>query len=343
MNWSDVCPKVVTGNDCTTSFSGSIKIGVDSGNDNTLDGTPLIVNIKGIVPDGTLGSRDTISGFCDSTTRDAAHGICAFNAYPGDEKIYLEDVIGGGNFPLETNTQLKFVRVIYSSESFNKSKLNPHDAIEKGHFADLPIGTVKEAEKPELSTRVVEGLTNNTLYYFRVMVVDEAGNMSDITDDTEYTSNSDCASSVDDEPADSFACPLTATPDEVVGLLNKDMNCFISTVAYGSTFADKVNTFREFRHRFLLPHSWGRKFNILYYQYGSQLSQYIAQSEVFKAAARVVLFPIWMFARLALDIGVPWASFLCFLMFGLLAAILTAASYGLQNSLRKKNQREAAL
>lgn len=296
LDWSTLCSKFSTGADstCSTSFSRTLRIGV-SENGTDFKGTTLDVALKLINP--TVAS-DTL-GPCESVSR----GICQFTAYPGDKKIYLEDVKSEGNFPSDTNSKFKYFRIIYSTKSFAKENLNPREAIDNKQYKDIQILEGDSNTEPDLASNTVSDLSNNTLYFFRGMLIDEANNLTDITDDSVYTGNTNCGNDMS-VPADEFLCPLTAKPDEVIGLLAEDFNCFISTVAFGSSMAPKVQDFRSFRKKFLLPYSWGRKANLLYYKYGSRASQFIKQSEFLKSLARWGLYPIWLFAKLSLEIGI---------------------------------------
>lgn len=295
-DWTTLCQKFSTGNDptCTTSFSRTLRIGV-SENGTDFKGTALDVTLKLINPSTAL---DTL-GVCEDVNR----GICQFTTYPGDKKIYLEDVRSEGNFPSDSNSKFKSFRIIYSTESFAKESLNPREAIDNNQYKDIQILEGNSNTEPDLANNTVDDLSNNTLYFFRGMLIDEANNLTDITDDSVYTGNTDCGSDLS-VPAEEFLCPLTARPDEVIGLLAEDFNCFISTVAFGSSMAPKVQDFRSFRRKFLLPYSWGRRANLFYYEYGSRASQIVKQSDFLKNLARWGLYPIWLVAKLCLEIGI---------------------------------------
>ena len=308
ITWSTLC-SILNENDsgCANSFSGKLSIGTsDDGSD--FKGTTQDITIKLVNPSEAGNTVDT----CDNATR----GICNFTAYPGDEKIYLEDLESKGNFPNDSNAQFKYFRLIYSTETFASDTLNPREAIDAGNFTDVKILEGDSNTEPDLEDDTVDGLDNDQLYYFRGMLVDQANNIMDITANSVYTSDSDCNSNTANEPSNIFACPLTAKPDQVIGLLADDFNCFISTVAYGSHLAPKVNDFRKFRRKFLLPYSWGRALNRAYYKYGSVLSQEIAKSEVARSLARILLFPVWLFAKASLKFGL-----LKTVLFALLGAI----------------------
>ncbi len=79
-------------------------------------------------------------------------------------------------------------------------------------------------------------------------------------------------------------------------------SCFIATAAYGSPLEPQVLALREFRNRYLLTNSPGRRLVSIYYRYSPPAAQWISQRNWARVAARVVLFPIcalaWIFSLL---------------------------------------------
>ena len=68
--------------------------------------------------------------------------------------------------------------------------------------------------------------------------------------------------------------------------------CFIATASYGSSMADEVMVLREFRDRYLLTNSTGRKFVKCYYRYSPPVARYIERNDTFRTAARISLLPV---------------------------------------------------
>ena len=68
--------------------------------------------------------------------------------------------------------------------------------------------------------------------------------------------------------------------------------CFIATASYGSNMADEVMILREFRDRYLLTNSTGRKFVKCYYRYSPPVARYIERNDAFRTAARISLLPV---------------------------------------------------
>jgi hypothetical protein len=71
--------------------------------------------------------------------------------------------------------------------------------------------------------------------------------------------------------------------------------CFIATAAYGSAMDSHVVTLRDFRDKYLLTHSFGRKFVKIYYRYSPSLAQYIGDHEMLRIFVRMALVPIIYF------------------------------------------------
>ena len=82
----------------------------------------------------------------------------------------------------------------------------------------------------------------------------------------------------------------------------------------------KLNTFREFRRRFLLLNKYGRKFVENYNKYGPSAAHWIAERDWARSVARVGLWPLYGFAYLSLKWGILKASLLA------LALLLSLAS-----------------
>jgi hypothetical protein len=76
------------------------------------------------------------------------------------------------------------------------------------------------------------------------------------------------------------------------GTAPSDPNCFIATAAYDSPMAGQVVTLRQFRDRFLLSHSTGRKFVAWYYRNSPTAAAFIKNKPWLKAAVRLTLYPL---------------------------------------------------
>jgi hypothetical protein len=68
--------------------------------------------------------------------------------------------------------------------------------------------------------------------------------------------------------------------------------CFIATAAYGSPMDGHVESLRRFRDRVLLQFGAGRAFVAAYYEHSPPIADWIAGSEVLRAVARGLLWPL---------------------------------------------------
>jgi hypothetical protein len=186
-------------------------------------------------------------------------------------------------------------------------------------YADLAVDETDGAPQPN----VVDGLENGVTYFFRSAMLDEAGNISFITDDNNINGLQNCAGAID------FDCDMMATPLPVYGLLTEDLNCFISTAAFGSSMSEEVQVFREFRNRFMIDSVRGQKLIQAYYNYGSKLSLKIYKSKFRRALARTALQPPLWFAKSSLKFGLFYTSIAFSIgLFGFIALIGFSFNWG---------------
>jgi len=217
------------------------------------------------------------------------------------------------------------VALLWIEGQDNFSNIGPPASTDSGHHTFLPVTT--DGTTISVSPYRVDGFNNDVYYSFKIGLVDKAGNIGYFTDDTAdqsciFTSN-----------PTGTECHV-AEPGEVVGVLSKDINCFVATAAYGSPMAPEVDAFRKFRNAYLLPTKWGRRFVKFYYKNSPHYAAIIAKNEYLRTAARTALWPLLGFAKLATRYGLLNAL-LSFM--GLVLTILAACYL----TLRLKNPRGA--
>jgi len=118
-------------------------------------------------------------------------------------------------------------------------------------------------------------LTNGVTYYYRICATDKAGNAS----------------------AGATADAAPASPPKSVSSSGGG-GCFIATAAYGSYMADEVKILREFRDKYLLTNSIGRKFVTgFYYRYSPPVAKYISKYKLLKTITRIILLPMIYFIK----------------------------------------------
>lgn len=315
--WGQLCTAALTtsagstGTDCDSGTAVNnvpLRIGLT-------DGTTMydsgIITIWALAPVSTSATIDDCSGANDS----GAGAICNFRALPGDASIYLGDVRGDANWPGTTTG----VRAYISDASFTAAA--PGTALTSQDFSLDASGSLNGA--------IITGLQNDgPIYHIRLAALDATGNVYGFLSDTNIQDvNFGNCPAPGDFPTvtdSTDACRYKAMPDPVLGLLSKDMNCFIATAAYGSSLEPKINTFRHFRNEFLIYNRLGRKFVYGYYHYGPYAARWIADRDWARTVARAGLWPLWAFANLSLKIGLERAVVVTLMLLIGLAALIAA-------------------
>lgn len=307
--WEAICDELRDDSSATQSCEDlddqeTLTLRIENGSGNSFDSIQIQFSV--VDPDtGNTGAVDEMDD-CDDASDDSAGGVCRFTAFPGDEKIFLDSVRDNGAFPNEDSVQIQAVRVFLIDET--SAGTNGFNALNDPNVGLQPEDLAVTIN-PDGSTDVdqtVDGLTNGELYYFRVGVVDLAGNLSRVTSNAAITSaNSGCGGDVTN-PND--GCIYIAKPDEVLGLLSEDFNCFIATVAYGSKLDKRLSILRSFRGDVLSKFELGRRFTRWYYKQGPYAAKWIHDRPFLKPVVRVLLWPAVGFAWMANQWGI-WAAF----------------------------------
>lgn len=285
VTWADICTNAGLLANCTGTsglYSKTIKFGIDEDKSGEVDeGERKTITLKLHY----ISSSDTVNqAYCPTVATGA--GICNIEFTPGDSKVFINTAIYALNDPA---TGLDWESIVV----FPVATSAGNEANTIQNFTTLQSTPIFKTINPTDGTipdsAVSGGIENYQLYCFIYATKNLAQNIYKFVNDT---------------AAATTAC---ITPSEVVGVLGENKACFISTAAFGSAMAPEVETFRQFRDRYLLTNSWGREFVRNYYLYSPPLANLIADSEVLKTLTRGVLYPILLFAGLALQIGV-WGS-----------------------------------
>lgn len=219
-------------------------------------------------------------------------GLETFTPYPGDEKIYITEPNTSTSFPsFDYGGKATKIRIFGSS--VNMTEANP---VQRTFEKEVNLD-----DSGAIINNIVSGLENGTTYAFRAALVDEANNVLQFTPD----SGTACDGSPIPIPP---TCAFSATPDEVLGLLSDDFNCFVASAAYGTSLEPKLNVFRAFRNKVLLRTNWGLNFVKSYYKYGPYAARFIHDKPFLRFATRTVLWPAYGFSQLALRFGF-WTAF----------------------------------
>lgn len=301
-DWADICSKAPTNADssCKKDIDLDLYISTAAASGSTsTSGDSLTISIVTRYVD-TSATASTTWNYIDcgaTDTHTAKVGFCHFKAYPGDSKVYADELAVTSTFPASENSSALFKNLIFFYEKQLPAESN---ATTLGRITNasgrFQIGVDTTTSPPVADTRL-DGLVNGSTYCFKMATQDATGIINYYTPST---------------VADTELC---AAPSEVVGLLdNKD--CFIATAAFGSDMAPEVQLLREFRNKFLLPFSWGKSFVKFYYKHSPKYASMIAGHEDSKTIVRFFLWPLIYMAKLLLDFGLGLS--LLSLVFGFL-------------------------
>lgn len=294
--WSEICShsKVNKGAQCTGgSFSVDLSIGLEStGGGSTTEAMSFKVAARVAAADGS----DWFYTDCNTTEATENIGFCHFEAYPGDSKLYADNLVVASGYPASPASGIEYSGVAFFYEMQAASE-DDNTTIQRISNASsyFSLG-VNKAAKPPVADNRIDGLTNDVRYCMVMANQDVTGVISYFTP----------IPGIPGSPV--TAAELCASPSEVIGLLD-DKHCFIATAAFGSDMAPEVQNFREFRNRFLLNSSFGRKFVTFYYKHSPFYANLIAESEIARSAVRVALWPLLFFARMSVAFGF-WSTVL---------------------------------
>jgi hypothetical protein len=119
----------------------------------------------------------------------------------------------------------------------------------------------------------IGSLEPETRYYLALTAYDISWNESDFSWEVSAITG--------DDPAPT---PISDSGD--------DGGCFIATAAYGSYLNPHVKILRDFRDKFLISNSLGRKFVHLYYQHGPRIANHIEKYDFLQFLTRQALLPL---------------------------------------------------
>jgi hypothetical protein len=288
--WSDICSKSSTNDStCVSAVTADLVITAASSGTTGTAGTFTFH----IVTSSASSSTNPTYTDCpdDSVTPPVNSGFCHFEAFPGDSKVYADNLGISDGYPASTAGP-DFKSLIFFYEPQITADANDPAATvaritTKSPYFEMNINNT--VSPPTVDERI-SGLTNAQTYCFVMANRDLTGNIYYFTP----------VSAITDKNI------LCATPERVVGLLD-DKHCFIATAAFGSDMAPEVQSFREFRNEYLLPYDWGKTFVKTYYKYSPKYAAMISQSETAKILVRGALWPLLFFARMSVALGFWYA------------------------------------
>lgn len=308
--WEDICQAAAGDPTCTSNISAkSLKVGISDGTTIGSESFTLEVNFRYV---GNLISQYHNDCGSGGVPPDQYNGACGVSLLPGDGKVYVSEVqlpltVEGSDVNSWPSTGADVAKITYTGIRLFYTETTNYDANRvpatsewcnislnsEGTFrADVSISS----DGLIANRKVTGGLENDKTYVFIMASVDKAGNVTDFSN----------PSNVSPWANNTYGIHY-ATPGEVVGLLD-GKKCFIATAAYGSEMAPQVELLRKFRNQFLLSSDWGRKFVKLYYKLSPRMAEFIAESYWLKSATRILLWPLILFADVAIRFGIIFTT-----------------------------------
>lgn len=271
------------GSACSGDFSdASVKIGIDKGNNGSLDTDEESLTIKATlhVVSTTLNTQPTE---CPLGT-ESSEGACYFETYPGDSKVFIDVFNFGESY---SASGLKYIGAVFfeaqaSAVDGSDDLATLNSITNASTYTALSLKT--SGSDLILSDEKIADLSNDTRYCFVYATQDYAKNIFYFTPAASFTNSS----------------KFCGTPSEVIGLLD-GKKCFIATAAYGSSMDPHVETLRQFRDRILLRTSIGQNFVQFYYQHSPQWAAEIRHNETARTVARIALWPFVYIAEWMLE------------------------------------------
>lgn len=318
--WSVLCDKLGAGTDCTTNVNvNDAYVGFDKDNDNKLDDS-LELQFRVVNPPTSSYTHTP----CTTTDPVTNEGLCNFTIGAGDEKVYVNgpkddtiEAVDTSTYPSSGIADTNWVGVAFFYEEVDENATDLFSTINltsTSKILTLTTEGTKAGESKEVffgaGGNIIDGLKNNHFYCFRMANIDKAGNI--------YRTSSNEFLKTNNGTAPDYA--FCGKPDEVVGLL-KDQKCFIATATYGSPLAPQVKMLREFRNKYLIPFSMGRKIVHFYYKHSPYFADLIIKSPLLKTIS-------WMMMAPVIGVIAIWMSeffWVVFLLFGILAGLITWA------------------
>jgi hypothetical protein len=280
--WGNICTVANSGDtNCAISFSKDVTVSTSSSSSSSSGSTFTFR----VITQSVSSSAESFYTDCPAgITPASGDGFCHFVAGPGDKKIYANDLAVLGDYPSSGSASVNFKNLMffYEEQAVGETNANTVARISNGSNAfSVPVST---AVNPPIVDERINDLNNDVTYCMVMANQDLAGNIYKFT------------------PTAGIEDTLCATPEPVAGLLD-DKHCFIATAAFGSEMAPEVQSFRDFRNKYLIPYSWGRKFVKAYYHYSPKYAAMISGNETAKTVVRAALWPLLFMARMSVAFG----------------------------------------
>ena len=278
LSWGKLCSSFGLANCIVTSLNvgqlGSkiFNLGVDSDGDGIPnEAITLRIGIHAILNDGS---------FPDSSLADIlGYGVGEYKVVPGDAKAFVMQMESLNGFAAEGAAKIVGVAAFVAPGGCG-SPVTHSDP-----YAFLEFNE----DTSEILTPIIEGLENDIEHVVMFGFQDAAGNIGAFKD---IQSVGTCVTD-----------RHTVTPREVFGLLEEDMNCYITTAAYGSPLHAKVKTFKRFRDEVLTRFDLGKQLIRYYYKTSPPIAEKVRENKILKVATQAMLWPAWAISSAVLYMG----------------------------------------
>ncbi len=315
--WSEICSRSGLSGSCVGSSallaSKGIRYGVDSdasGEIEEAERKTATVKLHYI----PAGQAEVAQAYCTSSAAPTGAGVCNVAFLPGDSKAYIDSAVYNGDDASTTTTggSITWESIaIFPIQTTVGGEAGVYTAFSNGAVQPV-FNSINPADGSIPDSQVSGGMKNYLKYCMVYATKNKAQNIYKFVTTGVNTTKS------------------CITPSEVAGLLD-DKHCFISTAAFGSDSAPEVEIFRNFRNHFLLNNAPGKMFVRLYYRASPGIAEIISENNFLKASTRLMLYPLVIFAFMALKIGIT-AALIVFLLAALSLKKL-AAFFSLQKTL----------
>ncbi len=238
-------------------------------------------------------------------------GVCAFQILRGDRRLFMADFQFVDVRHEAEDAVLKaldFIKIRAFYEPWQEGSSLADMVEQVGYHSPFADFTILDKNTVE---GLVEGLTNDQNYVFKLALVDAANNVAYLTHgDTVLEACSGSGGAPPDpvtiqellqqgssQPA---ACSYVAQPSKITGFLSKKTNCFVATAVTGGGDSLEVEILRNWRDKVLLDFKWGRAFVRFYYKHGPAWADKIQKHSWSKKLMHLALMPVvaWAWVQL---------------------------------------------
>jgi hypothetical protein len=309
IKWSNLCTYAGSDSNCKLDIisSKTLSIGIDTNNDDATIEEKIDFNFVFHYLEPGVTTNTLTACPVGTPVADATQGICDYSVSAGDEKVFITDYAASSNDLKTANSSVSYNRIVMF---YQKGVLDATAVKNNSDYLILNLKNNFPAE-PSVSDQRITGLENDVKYCFALGNMDQTGIISFFPPGSALSS----------------ATKVCATPSQVVGLLD-DKHCFIATATFGSELAPEVQTFRKFRNEFLLTNLVGRSLVKAYYKFGPEVAEWVSHSEALRTLSVWVLWPILMFVKLSLLLGMIPAALVAAISFFLLVKAFSLAFQG---------------